>query len=109
MTPDEKCDELKLVLPAPIKLPPNVELPFYEKTAPSWRKNPDLIRKNYLFDADKGIAGGVCLWKEKARAEKWHGADFRKKVKEVYGVEPESQFFETPIVVDNVAGEIAKD
>jgi len=28
MTPDEKCDELKLVLPAPIELPPNVELPF---------------------------------------------------------------------------------
>ncbi|HVA55714.1 MAG TPA: RidA family protein [Gammaproteobacteria bacterium] len=28
MTPDEKCDELKLVLPAPIKLPQNVKLPF---------------------------------------------------------------------------------
>ena len=28
MTPDEKCDELKLVLPAPIKLPPTVALPF---------------------------------------------------------------------------------
>ncbi len=21
----------------------------YEKTAPTWRENPDLIRKNYLF------------------------------------------------------------
>ncbi len=31
----------------------------YEKTAPTWRNNPDLIRKNYLFDAGKGIAGGL--------------------------------------------------
>ena len=81
----------------------------YEKTAPTWRNNPDLIRKNYLFDAGKGIAGGVYLWKKKADAEKWHGAEFRKKVKEIYGAEPESQFFETPIVVDNLVGEIAKD
>ena len=28
MAPDERIDELKLVLPAPIKLPPNVQLPF---------------------------------------------------------------------------------
>ncbi len=28
MAPDERLDELKLILPAPIKLPPNVRLPF---------------------------------------------------------------------------------
>ncbi len=81
----------------------------FEKTAPTWRENPDLISKNYLFDAEKGIVGGVYLWKEKANAEKWHGVEFRKKVKEIYGAEPESQFFETPILVDNRAGEFAKD
>ena len=81
----------------------------FEKTATSWRANPDLIRKNYLVDARKRIAGGVYLWKEKAHAEKWHGAEFRKKVKEIYGSEPESQFFDTPIVVDNAAGAIVKE
>lgn len=80
-----------------------------EKTALMWIENPDLIRKYYLFDAKNGVAGGVYLWKEKAHAEKWHGEEFRKKVKELYGAEPESQFFETPIVVDTVAGEITKD
>ena len=81
----------------------------FEKTVPTWAKNPDLIRKTYLFDAETGIAGGVYLWKDKAQAEKWHGAEYRKKVKELYGTEPESQFFETPIVIDNRFGEIAKD
>jgi hypothetical protein len=78
----------------------------FEKTAPNWRANPDLIRKNYLVDASQGVAGGVYLWKERAAAEKWHGEAFRAKVKEIYGSEPEIRFFETPIVVDNVAGAI---
>ena len=41
-------------------------------------------------------------------AEKWHGEAFRQKVKEIYGSEPEIRCFETPFVVDNVAGAIVK-
>jgi len=78
-----------------------------EETAVGWSENPDLIRKNYIFDPETGIAGGVYLWKEKAHAEKWHGAEWRKILQDLYGAEPESRFFETPVVVDNVAGEIA--
>jgi hypothetical protein len=81
----------------------------FEKTAPTWGANPDLIRKNYLFNAETGIAGGVYLWREKAHAEKWHGAEFRDRVKKLYGGEPQSQFFETPVVVDNQVGEITRD
>ena len=78
------------------------------RTAPGWRENPDLIRKNYIFDPERGIAGGIYLWKEKAHALRWHGAAFRKVILEMYGSKPESQFFETPIVVDNVTGEIVQ-
>ena len=67
------------------------------------------MRKNYLYDAEAGIAGGVYLWKEKAHALKWHGEEFRQRVKDLYGAVPASQFFETPIVVDNVAGELVRD
>ena len=81
----------------------------FERTVPTWAENPDLIRKTYLFDAETGVAGGVYLWKEKAHAEKWHGAEYRQKVKDLYGAEPASQFFETPIVVDNRSGEIERD
>lgn len=72
----------------------------YEKTAPGWQANPDLIRKYYLYDAERNIAGGVYLWKDRLDAEKWHGEAFRQKVRELYGAEPSSQFFETPIIVD---------
>ena len=81
----------------------------FEKTVQKWRDNQDLIRKNYLIDLDRGIAGGVYLWKEKIHAEIWLGAEFKKMVKDNYGVVPTFQFFETPIVVDNIAGEITKE
>lgn len=81
----------------------------YETTAPKWKANPDLIRKNYLIDLDNGIAGGVYLWKEQADAEKWHGPEFQKMVKDSYGAEPNFQYFETPILVDNRVGDITKD
>ena len=94
------------------KLPPGSKrediFAAFDKTAMTWSQNPDLIRKNYLYDADNAIGGGVYLWKEKAHALKWHGAEFRKRVKELYGAEPTSQYFETPIVVDNVSGDIEK-
>jgi hypothetical protein len=80
-----------------------------QKSALDWGENPDLIRKYYIFDPEKSIAGGVYLWKEKAHAEKWHGAEWREVIRELYGSEPESEFFETPIVVDNLADEIVKD
>ena len=80
----------------------------FEKTAPNWRANPDLIRKYYLVDTNNGVAGGVYLWKERAHADKWHGEAFRNKVKEIYGSEPTIQFFDTPIVVDNAVGAILK-
>lgn len=83
-------------------------LAAFEKSVPTWRANPDLVRKNFLFDAGNHIAGGVYLWKEKSHAEKWHGEEFRKRVKELYGSEPTSQFFDTPIIVDNAAGAVLK-
>ncbi len=84
-------------------------IPKFEQTAQKWLDNKDLIRKNYLIDLDRGIAGGVYLWKEKMHAEIWLGAEFRKMVKENYGEEPTFQFFETPIVVDNITGYITKE
>ena len=81
----------------------------FEQTFQKWSDNQDLIRKNYLIDLDKGIAGGVYLWKEKMHAEIWLGAEFRKMVRDNYGEDPTFQFFETPVVVDNIAGDITKE
>jgi len=80
----------------------------FEATAGIWKENPDLIRKNYLVDMENRTGGGVYLWNSRADAQKWHGDEFRTRVKAKYGSEPRSQFFDTPVVVDNVSDEIVK-
>ncbi|HMA95471.1 MAG TPA: hypothetical protein VKP30_22435 [Polyangiaceae bacterium] len=80
----------------------------YQKTTQTWHDNPDLIRKYYLFDPETCTAGGVYLWKERWNADKWHGDEYRRTVKALFGSDPISQFFETPLVVDNANGEIAQ-
>ena len=80
----------------------------FEQSAAKWREISNLIRKCYLFDIDRRIAGGVYLWKKRIHAEIWLGAEFKKIVKDNYGDEPSLQFFETPIVVDNFTSNILK-
>jgi len=78
----------------------------FRQTAPKWHENPDLIRKNYLYDAANGLGGGVYLWPSMEAAQRWHNEAFCQKVVEVYGSEPAIHYYETPIVVDNEAGKI---
>jgi hypothetical protein len=78
----------------------------FRQTALKWHQNPDLIRKNYLYDVANGLGGGVYLWKSMDDAKRWHNDAFRQKVVEVYGSEPTINYYETPIVVDNEAGKI---
>ena len=80
----------------------------FEATADTWKANPDLIRKNYLVDVESRTAGGVYLWKSKVDAQKWHGNEFKARVKAKYGNEPRFEYFDTPVVVDNVADAIVK-
>lgn len=80
-------------------------LALYKQTAPGWRQNPDLLRKTYLFDEANRIGGGVYLWRTLEAAQRWHGAAWRERVKERFGNAPTVRYFETPLVVDNVAGQ----
>ena len=73
------------------------------ESAATWRANPDLIRKNYLFDAEGGYGGGAYTWKSVAAAKKWHGEAFKKRIRELYGSEPTFAYYDTPILVDNQA------
>ena len=77
-------------------------------TAPKYRDAPGLIRKYYLLSDDGATAGGAYLWKSREDAERLHTPAWRQFISQTYGAEPQVQYFETPVVVDNVVGEIAK-
>ena len=81
----------------------------YRSTAPKWQANPDLIRKTYVYDPERRQGGGVYLWRDVDAARRWHDDEWRSFVVELYGSEPVIRYFETPLVVDNAAGEIVEE
>ena len=81
----------------------------FEHNLSRWTDNPDLLRKSFIVNIDKLIAGVIYVWKEKINSDIWLGAEFKKMVRDNFGAEPILECFETPIVVDNLAGNISKE
>jgi hypothetical protein len=62
---------------------------------------PGLIRKQFLFDAERGVGGGIYLWESREAAETCYKGVWRENFTKSFGVEPSIQFFDSPVVVDN--------
>lgn len=73
---------------------------LYEKSVPTWRANPDLVHKCYLYDPETRRGGGAYLWKSMDAAREGHGAVWRDRILATFG-EPTIEYFETPILVKN--------
>jgi hypothetical protein len=82
---------------------------IFLSTAPRYRDMPGLIRKYYLLSMDGGTGGGVYLWKSKEDAERVYSEEWRNLIREKYGAEATVEYFQSPVVVDNVVGDIIKD
>ena len=86
------------------KLPPptsrEATVALYNKTAPNWLANPDLVEKYYFFDAERSLGGGVYVWRSREAAERWHGEDYRNMIRSLYGSEPHIEVREALIHVD---------
>ena len=77
----------------------------FKASVSKYQGMPGLIRKYYLY-GDDGVAGGAYLWESREAAEAVYTAEWHKMVAERYGSEPTVTYFETPIVVDNVSGDV---
>lgn len=73
----------------------------YRQTAPAWAKKEDLVRKYYFFDEIKSLGGGVYIWKTMEAALRWHGEEYKARIKSLYGSEVRMTYFDTLLVVDN--------
>lgn len=91
-------------LPQPLTREAACEI--FSGTAPKYREIPGLVRKYYVLSKDGGTAGGVYLGKSQEDAERLFTDDWKKFIRDKYGAEPSVTYFETPVVVDNAAGEI---
>ena len=78
-------------------------------TAPKYREVKGLIRKHYLLSEDGATAGGVYLWKSREAAEQLYTDDWKTFILQKYGTEPSVTYFVSPVVVDNLIGQIIVD
>ncbi len=69
-----------------------------------WRECDGLLRKYYLVSPDGARAGGVYLWRSRADADAVIHEGFAERIERKYGSAPTIERFDTPIVIDNVAG-----
>jgi len=92
------------------KLPEGVSLEDatarFQSTAPLYLGHDGLTRKYYLFDEENGTGGGCYLFENRAAAEATFNDEWQVRIKEKYGADPHIQYFESPVIVDNVRGEI---
>jgi hypothetical protein len=94
-------------LPEPVT--PEKAKEIFSSTAPKYSEVPGLIRKYYLLSEDGKTAGGVYLWKSREDAERLYTDEWKRFIVYKYGAEPSVQYFATPVVVDNLNGEIITD
>ena len=76
------------------------------EVAPRWQREPNLVRKTFILDPELKFTGAFYLWKDKASAQAAHDETWRQRVRSNYGSEPEIQYFDTPLVVDNALGQV---
>ena len=78
---------------------------MYERSAPTYQAAPGLIRKYYLFG--HGGGGGVYLWESREAAEQLYSEGWKKGIADRVGAEPEITYFDTPVIVDNMEGQVS--
>ena len=80
----------------------------FASTAPRYLAMQGLVRKHYIMSEDGLTAGGVYLWQTRADAERVYDAAWREFIRGKYHTDPVVTYFDTPVMVDNVAGQVVE-
>jgi len=80
----------------------------FVKNSPKYQAMPGLIRKYYAISKDGNSGAGIYLWESRAAAERAYDDDWRARNKKSFG-EPTFFWYDCPVVVDNLSGEVIVD
>ena len=70
-----------------------------------YKDTPGLIRKNYLSDVKNNTAGGVYCFDTLENAQNWFDDERIDWLTQRYS-KPKINFYDNPIVIDNISQEI---
>jgi len=82
---------------------------LFLSTAPKYRGVKGLLWKIYVLSQDGATLGGVYLWNSRPEAEAMYTESWRSFVRQKYDTDPIMTYFESPVVVDNVAQQLLTD
>jgi hypothetical protein len=92
------------------KLPSGIPAEALKKgfleVAPKFKQAAGLLRKYFLISEDGKTGGGVYLWNSMEEARTFSEGVLRKMIRDRFQVEPSIEYYEAPVVVDNVTSEI---
>ncbi len=94
-------------LPAPLTVEEAGEI--FNSTAPRYRHIKGLIRKTYILSEDGKTGGGIYHWQSRHDAEQMYTEEWKDFITNKYGAEPSVIYFESPVVVDNISGQILSE
>ena len=75
------------------------------ETSTIYKDTPGLIRKNYICDTSKNLAGGVYCFDNMENAKNWFDEERVNWITDRFS-KPDIKFYENPVIVDNNTDEI---
>ncbi len=70
-------------------------------------RRPEGLVRTYLLVGEDGLAAGaIQLWRSREMADAYYASGFRVALAGVFGGSPSISYFHTPVIVDNLTGEI---
>ena len=76
--------------------------------APKYQAMAGLIRKYYALSKDGASVAGIYLWESRAAAERAYSKEWLERNTKNFG-EPTITWYDCPLVVDNLTGELVVD
>ncbi len=81
----------------------------FREVAPHFKHPAGLLRKYFIISQDGKTGGGVYLWKSMDEARTYSEGVLRPMIRTNFQVEPSIEYYDSPVIVDNVTSEIIAD
>ena len=95
------------------QLPPGIPIETikkgYMEVAPHFKQPSGLLRKYFLISEDGKTGGGVYLWNSMEQARTFSEGKLRPMIKDKFQLQPTIEYYDAPVVVDNITSEIIAD
>ena len=92
--------------PLPPGIPKEAVKKGFLEVAPKFKNPSGLLRKYFLISEDGKTGGGVYLWNSMEQARTFSEEVLRPMIRDKFHVEPSIEYYEAPVVVDNVTSQI---